>query len=95
MPSMLTGLLLAVFVVHLAAFAVLGLRRRQAYYIALVVTFSLLSASMAMRLAAPESTVGHGVPLHDALRMLAWPAATVSIGWTLLRVRARVAARRG
>lgn len=95
MPPFLIWLLLAVFLVHLAAFVILGLKRRQAYYIALVVTFSLLSASMVMRLAAPETTLTEGVLLHEALRVLAWPAAAVSIGWTLLRLRDRTAARRG
>lgn len=93
MPPILSGLLLVVFVVHLVAFAVLGIRRRQAYYIALVVTFSLLSASMAARLAAPGIAVAHELALHEALRMFAWPAAAVSVGWTLLRIRARVARR--
>ncbi|SEO82527.1 hypothetical protein SAMN04488052_103221 [Aquisalimonas asiatica] len=95
MPPMLTGLLLVVFLVHLVAFALLGLKRRQAYYLALVITFSLLSASMALRLTAPEAILANGVAWHEALRMLAWPAAAVSVGWTLLRLRIRIAARRG
>lgn len=94
MPPSLTGLLLVVFLIHLVAFAVLGLRRRQVYYLALVVTFSLLSASMAARLAMPATQLGDGLALEEALRMAAWPAAAVSIGWTLLRIRNRIARKR-
>ena len=85
----LTTLLLLVFVVHLAAFIVLGLRRRQPYYLSLILTFSLLSGAMAVRLFAPGWTVAGDLELAHGLRMAAWAAAAVSIGWTLLRLRAR------
>ena len=94
MDPILSTLLLLVFLVHLAAFAILGLKRRQAYYLALVLTFSLLSASMATRLLAPDASLTSGLPLQEALRMAAWPAAVLSIGWTLARVGARIAVRR-
>lgn len=94
MTTTVTTLLLGIFLVHLGAFAYLGLRRRQIYYAALVLTFSLLSASMAMRLSALELEVAQGLYLHHALRMAAWPAAAVSIGWSLVRARARVRHRR-
>jgi Mn2+/Fe2+ NRAMP family transporter len=81
-----SALLLVVFLVHLIAFAYLGLQRRQGYYAALVVTFGLLSAAMAARVLAPDAEVGGGLILAEALRMAAWPAAAVSIGWTVLRV---------
>ena len=89
-----SALLLVVFLVHLGAFAVLGLRRRQVYYLSLVVTFSLLSAAMAARLWAPEVRVAGQVELAGALRLGAWAAAVVSIGWTVARIRARRRARR-
>lgn len=94
MPPLLTGLLLTVFLIHLVAFAILGLRRRQLYYLALVVTFSLLSAAMTARLALPGTQVGDGVALDEALRMAAWAAAAVSIGWTLVRLKERIARKR-
>lgn len=77
--------LLAIFLVHLVAFATLGLRRRQTYYLALVLTFSLLSLSIVVRLWWPEWRLGeHAV--SQWLRYLAWLAAAVSIGWTLSRI---------
>jgi len=88
------AMLLVVFLVHLAAFAVLGLRRRQLYYLSLVTTFALLSASMAVRLFSPEVVVGGELELATALRAAAWAAAAVSIGWTLTRVSQRRLARR-
>jgi hypothetical protein len=91
---MLSALLLLVFLVHLTVFAVLGIRRRQRYYLALVVTFTLLSAAMLARLLAPGLELTAGVGLADALRAAAWAAAVVSVGWTLLRIRARRAHRR-
>ena len=94
MTATSTTILLLIFLIHLVAFAVLGLRRRQPYYLALVVTFALLSASMAVRLFAPERALGGDLALQDALRLAAWPAAAVSIGWTLLRVRNRRLARK-
>jgi hypothetical protein len=83
--------LLAIFLVHLFAFGLLGLRRRQAYYLALMLTFSLLSLSIALRLWWPDWVVGQR-PLFEWLRYLAWLAAAVSIGWTLTRIVQR---RRG
>lgn len=87
-------LLLIVFVVHLVVFAWLGLRRRQAYYLSLVVTFALLSGSMIIRLLAPDMQLGGELQFATALRMAAWGAAAVSITWTLTRVRRRRLARR-
>ncbi len=83
---LLTSLLLVVFLIHLVAFVVLGLRRRQVYYIALVVTFALLSGAMAARLLIPDVNLMPQLPLHQALRQAAWPAAAVSIGWTIWRI---------
>ena len=83
---MLTSVLLAIFVIHLVAFAILGLKRRQRYYLALVLTFSLLSASMAVKLFAPTVSVTQGLALYQVLRAVAWLAAVVSVGWTLHRV---------
>jgi hypothetical protein len=94
MDTVPTAILFLIFLLHLAAFAFLGLRRRQPYYLALVVTFALLSASLGVRLFAPEIALGGDLALHHALRVAAWPAAAVSIGWTLLRARKRRLARR-
>jgi Mn2+/Fe2+ NRAMP family transporter len=88
-PMWITALLLVVFLVNLVGFAYLGVRRRQGYYAALVVTFALLTAAMAARLVSPEAEVASGLALAEALRMAAWPAAAVSIGWTLFRIGQR------
>ena len=86
---MLTSVLLAIFLIHLVAFAALGWKRRQGYYLALVLTFSLLSAAMAAELFAPDVMVAQGVALYQALRTAAWPAAVVSVGWTVHRILTR------
>ena len=89
-----SALLLIVFLVHLIAFAVLGWRRRQGYYIALVVTFALLSAMMLLRLVGPGADLVAGMGLDQLLRRAAWLAAAVSLTWTLIRLWGRVAQRR-
>ncbi len=94
MTPLLTAALLVVFLVHLIAFAVLGVRRRQGYYAALVVTFALLTAATGLQLLAPDLMATRDTEWHAVLRWAAWPAAGVSIAWTLLRVRARYRARR-
>jgi len=88
-----TAGLLLVFLVHLVVFAILGLRRRQGYYLALVVTFSLLSAAMAFRLWWPEFSVADW-PVSQLLRAMAWIAAAVSITWGLARFVSRRSALR-
>lgn len=80
--------LLLVFGIHLVAFGLLWLRRRQAYYIALVVTFSLLSASVALKLWGGAPVIAHQ-PLDQWLRYGAWAAAAVSISWTVVRLLRR------
>jgi len=90
MTNAIPALLLIVFLAHLVGFGMLGLRRRQWYYLALVVTFGLLSAALATQLIAPDARVAN-LPLHGLLRMSAWVAAAVSISWTALRVLGRVA----
>lgn len=86
--------LLLLFLAHLVAFATLGIRRRQAYYAALVVTFALLSATMALRVFAPALTVAGGIDAAQWLRYGAWLAAAVSISWTITRIRRRRLQRR-
>lgn len=93
MSTGVTAVLLGIFLIHLVAFVVLGLRRRQAYYLALVITFSLLSGAMLVRLLAPGVTVMGALPLDEALRRAAWVAAAVSIGWTATRVVHRIRTR--
>jgi len=78
--------LLVVFLVHLVAFAMLWIRRREGYYVALVVTFALLSVAVVLRLLAPEIEGENGLRLHELLRYAAWGAAAVSISWTVIRV---------
>ncbi len=85
--------LLFVFLVHLGVFSMLWVRRRQGYYVALVVTFTLLSAAIGLRLVAPGIEGGHGLYLHELLRYGAWMAAAVSISWTIARGLRRVRQR--
>ncbi len=87
-------LLLLIFLAHVVAFAAAGVRRREPYYAATVLTFTLLSGSVAARLYLPDWNMAGALPLHELLRWLALPAAAVSIVWTLLRVRARRARQR-
>lgn len=77
--------LLLVFGVHLVAFSALWFRRRQGYYIALVITFALLTASVGLRLSGAAPLVAER-PLDEWLRFAAWAAAAVSISWTLARL---------
>ncbi|MDT8437598.1 MAG: hypothetical protein RQ729_01160 [Wenzhouxiangellaceae bacterium] len=88
MSTTVNVLLLLLFAAHLVAFARLGLKRRQVYYIALVVTFGLLTASFGLRLTAPDWHIG-ALAVHQALRYLAWCAAAVSISWTAIRLSRR------
>jgi len=85
MTNLMPVLLLLVFLAHLVGFTILGLRRRQWYYLSLVITFGLLSTAFATQLAAPGAQAG-GVPVHQLLRQAAWVAAAVSISWTAWRV---------
>ncbi|RFF30834.1 hypothetical protein [Wenzhouxiangella sediminis] len=93
MSVWLNWILLLVFAVHLAAFAVLGLRRRQLYYLALVVTFGLLTASFALRLWGGGPVLAERA-LYEWLRYGAWAAAVTSVSWTVLRARRRIQAGR-
>lgn len=88
MNDVILALLLVLFLAHLAGFVIVGLKRRQWYYLALVTTFALLSAAFAVRLFAPGVHLGQ-FPLHLLFRMAAWGAAAVSISWTLVRLIAR------
>lgn len=92
MEMLASATLLLVFLVHLVAFAVLGLRRKERYYLALVITFGLLSASIAVRMGMPGMNVGEW-PLHQVLRILGWAAAAVSISWTATRLVVRFRSR--
>ena len=94
MHDPIAAALLAVFVIHLGAFVALGIRRRQLYYLALVLTFSLLSTSYAVRLFWPEATLGgDSTLLHAAIRQSALLAAGISIAWTAYRLKQRLVAR--
>lgn len=81
--------LLVIFLAHLVAFTLLWVRRRQAYYLALIATFTLLSAATLAHLLMPDLQVAATLTFAEALRAAALPAAAVSIGWTLVRLRAR------
>lgn len=98
MSTLISLLLLLLFAAHLLGFLLLALRRREWYYLALVLTFTLLTASFAAALFAPGWAVA-GAPLFRLLRYAAWVSAAASISWTLRRLaqrrRARAARRAG
>lgn len=82
---MINAALLVLFLAHLVGFVILGLKRRQWYYLALVTTFALLSAAFATLLFAPDVQAG-GFALYRLFRFCGWASAVVSISWTALRV---------
>lgn len=88
MDDVVAWLLMAVFAAHLAVCVVLGSRRREWYYLALIVTFSLLTGAFALLLFAPGLTIADR-PAYVAVRYAAWAAALVSISWTVARLVAR------
>lgn len=81
--------LLLLFAAHLAGFTLLGLRRREWYYLALITTFALLTASFALLLFAPAVSIAE-LPVYRLTRYAAWLAAALSISWSLKRLRARL-----
>ena len=94
MTPLIDTFLLGLFAIHLAAFVVLGVKRQEPYYLALVVTFSLLCAVFATRLFAPDFRIAD-VELDVVLRYTAWVSAAISISWTLVRALRRRADRAG
>lgn len=88
MNQVFSWAMMLLFAAHLAGFSVLGLRRREWYYLALVLTFGLLTSSFAARLFAPELEAA-GEPLYLLLRHVAWVAAAISVSWTALRMQRR------
>ena len=91
MSTPVAAALVALFAIHMIAFVRLGMKRRERYYAALVVTFALLTATFAVRLVAPDAMIG-SLELHRGLRMLAWVSAAVTLTWTIVRLVRR---RRG
>lgn len=88
MSQVINWVLMLLFAAHLVGFSVLGLRRREWYYLALILTFGVLTGSFALRLFAPGFEVG-GASLYLWLRYVAWGAAAVSISWTAMRMQQR------
>jgi hypothetical protein len=76
------------FAAHLVPFVVIGLKRRQWYYLAPVITFALLTAAFGLRLFAPELEVGDR-PLHEPVRYAAWAACAISLPLFVMRIRQR------
>lgn len=86
--------LLVVFLIHLAAFLFLWIRKREWYHLAVVTTFTILVAATATRLFMPHWEVA-GAAIADVLRTAAFPVAAFSIAWTLLRIARRISRRLG
>jgi hypothetical protein len=83
--------LLCVFATHLPFFAWRWRTTREPRHAATTLTFSLLVLTYSVGLFAPELHIG-GTPLFQITRVLAWLAATVSVGLLLrhfVRLRAR------
>jgi len=81
-------IMFVLFSAHLIPMLVVGLKRREWYYLAPITTFALLSLTFGLRLFAPEFEIG-GRPLHEPVRYAAWTAAAVSIPLLILRIRKR------
>jgi hypothetical protein len=81
-------LMFALFGAHLIPMVVLGIKRRELYYLAPITTFALLTLTYGLRLFAPELEVA-GRPLHEPVRYLAWTAAAISIPLLVVRIRQR------
>jgi len=76
------------FAAHLIPMLIVGIKRRELYYLAPITTFALLTLTFGLRLFSPDFEVG-GRPLHDSVRYAAWTAAAVSIPLLILRIRKR------
>jgi len=81
-------LMFALFAAHLIPLLIVGVKRRELYYLAPVTTFALLTLTFGLRLFAPELEVG-STPLHEPVRYAAWAAAAVSIPLFVIRFRQR------
>jgi len=86
MPDWLVAGLIVLFAVHLIVFGMLGLKRKERYYLFVCITFTLLIITFSIRLWAPEAEVA-GMQLYWVFRIAAWMSAAVSL--TML-VRRRV-----
>ena len=86
--------MLVLFAAHLVPMLFVGFKRRELYYLAPITTFSLLTATFALRVFAPDLQVGD-TPLHVPVRYAAWAACAVSIPLLILRIRTRRRARAG
>jgi len=76
------------FGAHLIPMLIVGIKRRELYYLAPITTFALLTLTFGLRLFAPELEVGDR-PLHEPVRYMAWIAAAVSIPLFIVRFRQR------
>jgi len=85
MTPLLAWLLMLLFAAHLLGFLVLAVRRRQIYYLLLVTTFALLTASFGLYLFAPALAVA-GFPAFQLMRYAAWASALLSLGGTVRRL---------
>lgn len=81
-------IMFVLFAAHLIPMLIVGLKRRERYYLAPITTFALLTLTFGLRLFAPELEIG-GRPLHEPVRYAAWTAAAVSIPLLILRIRKR------
>jgi dolichyl-phosphate-mannose--protein O-mannosyl transferase len=81
-------IMLVLFAAHLIPMLIIGIRRRELYYLAPITTFALLTLTFALRVFAPEFEV-NGRPLHEPVRYAAWTAAGISIPLLVLRIRKR------
>jgi hypothetical protein len=83
---MMPTLLFVIFTIHLAVFAFLAWRRREAMYWVLVATFILLLGAHALRTFAPGLHLG-SVPAFWPLRVASWIGAAAGL---VLLVRRRL-----
>jgi hypothetical protein len=84
MPEWLILSLLVVFVIHLALFVRLALKKKEGYYWLVSTTFFLLVLSFSSRLWF-ESIIIFGIPVYWFPRIAAWMCTAVAVTFAIRR----------
>jgi hypothetical protein len=74
--------LLILFIIHLAVFSILYIKRKDTKYIGPIITFVLLVASFSLRIGA-ENLMINNLPLYELIRYAAWASLAGSIIYRL------------
>lgn len=77
--------LLILFAIHLLAFGVVAIKRRTLYHSLLVLLFTLLTGSFALKIWAP-TLMWDDYAAFQWMRWCAWAVAAVTLPWLALRI---------